>query len=225
MDVQELIQQIESAMGETPEGVPIFQVRRRELEGDAYYIEKITRYAGVIERFAPRKSIYHKMCARILDMHAPASNSRETAERLRAVLIALKDDLTERTMQSTEEMIHGDLLSDFLEMAMRLVIDGFKDPSAVLAGSVLAEQLRRLCAKYDVVIHCLHDGKLIPKNLDQMNHDLYEADVYTKADMQNVEAWNTLRLSALHGRHNEYTAEEVRVVITGIRDFMARNPA
>ena len=225
MDIDAMIQQIESVIGETPEGVPIFQVRRNEPEGDAFYFERITRYASAILRLAPQKSIYVRMCQDVLRFHDPSKNTRQTSERLKAILLALKEDLSEQNLRTAEELIHGDLLSDFLEMADRLVQDGFKNPAAVLAGSVLAEHLRRLCTKHDVTIHRMLDGKRIPKNVSQMNDDLAALDIYGQRDKRNVEAWNDLRIKALYGKYNEFTQQEVRNTVSGIRSLMTSHPA
>lgn len=225
MNLNTLIEEIENILGETPEGVPILQVRRHEPAGDALWFEKITRFAGAIERLAPKNSVYRRMSDEVLSLHDPPKNSAQTAERLKAVLLALKEDLTEQTLRSTEEMIHTDMLADFLEMAERLVGDGFKNPSAVLAGSVLAEHMRRLCTKHNIVIHQMHNGMHIPKNVATMNADLALAGVYPEHEKHNVESWNELRLKALHGHYGEFTREEVRFTVSGIRDFMIRHPA
>jgi len=71
---------------------------------------------------------------------------------LAATLRALRADYVDGYMQSIVELIHAEVFADFLEMADHLVGQGYKDPAAVLAGSVLEEHLRKLCIKNGIPI-------------------------------------------------------------------------
>lgn len=223
--IERLIAQIENVLGETQEGVPIHLIRRVQPEGDAIWIEKITRYGAAIERLAPPRTTYRRMCEDILARHQPPDNSRKTAEALKAVLMALREDLVERHLASTEEIIHGDLLTDMLEMAGRLINDGFKDPGAVVAGAVIAEQLRRLCIKHGVEQFTEYEGSRAPKRLADMNADLVAAGVYTAVEERNVHAWNEIRILAFRGANDQFTREQTTNMVSGIRHFIARFPA
>jgi hypothetical protein len=225
MDHDVLIEQIESVLGETKDGVPIFLVRRTEPEGDAVWFEKITRIASAIERFSPPRSVYLLMMNQALENHDPPKNSKQTTERLKAVLMALKEDLAEQRLQKTAEIIHSDMLSDFLEMAMRFVRDGFKDPAAILAGSVLAEHLRRLLTKNEMNLFCDNEGEPIPKNLTRMNQELFHFEVYEKATQQNITAWNEIRLNALYGHYDKFTHEQAKNMVSGLRLLITAHPA
>jgi hypothetical protein len=44
-------------------------------------------------------------------------------------------------------------------------------------------------------------------------------------DQKNVTAWLDLRNKAAHGCYSEYQNENVRLMIAGVLDFMARHPA
>lgn len=225
MDMEAFLREIDDVLGETPEGVPIYMVRRSEPAGDGVYYEKMTRFASAIERLAPAKSIYRSMADRVLKLHDPPKNTRQTMERLKAVLLALKEDVSERHLRTTEEIIHSDILTDFLEMAQRLVNDGFKDPAATIAGAVLAEHLRRLCMKFDIPMTTGYKGEQIPKKVGEMSEELLTAGVLEKADYRNVSAWDDTRKKALLGESGEFTREQVLNLISGLRDFVTRFPA
>ena len=143
-------------------------------------------------------------------------------EILFGILKALKADYEAGYLLSIQELIHGDVFSDFLEMAEHLNSEGYKDPSAVLAGGVLEEHLRKLCIKSKVSI-LKPDGS--PKKADSMNNDLAGATAITKLDQKNVTAWLGLRNDAAHGHFAKYNKDQVTLQISGIRDFITRNPA
>lgn len=58
-----------------------------------------------------------------------------------------------------------------------------------------------------------------------MNADLSSAKAYSILDQKNVTAWLDLRNKAAHGEYAKYVAEQVGLLISGIRDFIDRNPA
>lgn len=143
-------------------------------------------------------------------------------EMLFGILKALKGDYESGFLLSIQELIHGDVFSDFLEMAEHLNSEGYKDPAAVLAGGVLEEHLRKLCIKTNVSA-VKADGS--PKKADAMNNELAAANVITKLDQKSVTAWLGLRNDAAHGHFTKYNKEQVSLLISGVRDFLTRNPA
>jgi hypothetical protein len=107
-------------------------------------------------------------------------------------------------------------------MADHLLHEGYKDPSAVLAGGVLEEHLRQLCAKYTILVT---DGSGHPRKADALNADLAKAAAYSKLDQKNVTAWLGLRNDAAHGKYGAYKADQVGLLIQSVRDFITRVPA
>jgi len=61
------------------------------------------------------------------------------------------------------------MFSDFLEMAGYLLSEAYKDAAAVIIGSILEAQLRKLADKHGIVV-LKPDGK--PKTADTLNGDL-----------------------------------------------------
>lgn len=60
---------------------------------------------------------------------------------------------------------------------------------------------------------------------DRINADLKVANVYSGLDQKQVTAWLDLRNNAAHGNYAKYTQEQVDLMISGIQNFIARNPA
>ena len=134
---------------------------------------------------------------------------------------SLLSDIKNDYLKSLEEIIHGDVFGDFLEMADHLTDSGYKDAGAVTAGSTLEAHLRQLCSKFGVPTTA--SGK--PKKADTINADLVKAGAYTKLDQKNITAWLGLRNDAAHGNYGAYDAKQVKLFIGNIRDFATRHPA
>jgi uncharacterized protein (DUF2164 family) len=142
-------------------------------------------------------------------------------EELPGILKAVRADYADHYLQSVQEIIHAEVFGDFLEMADHLLEQGFKDPAAVIGGGTLEEHLRKLCNKYGV----LTTERGNPKKAEAMNAELAQAQAYSKLDQKSVTAWLDLRNKAAHGKYPEYTKEQVKLMVQGIRDFVTRLPA
>jgi len=179
----------------------------------------ITILSSTIERIAPLGSRYRIETERIFKMWG-ATNST-CLEYLTGILAALRSDVDGDYLQSLAELIRADLFSDFLSMAEYLLDGGYKEAAAVLTGGVLEEQLRNLAIKSGVPATV---GSR-PIKVDQLNADLARANVYSVLYQKNVTAWLDLRNKAAHGKHPEYTKEQVVLMLQGVQDFAARFPA
>jgi hypothetical protein len=133
-------------------------------------------------------------------------------------LRALKRDYADGFLATIQGLVRAEVFSDFLEMAEHLSEQGYKDPAAVLVGGVLEEHLRALClAKSIPIIVSGHS-----KKADAMNSDLANAQVYNKLDQKNVTAWLDLRNKAAHAKYTEYTQDQVGIMLSAVREFIAR---
>lgn len=125
-------------------------------------------------------------------------------------------------MTAVEEIVHADLFDDFLDMANELLSKGFIGPAAVLSGTVLEEQLRKLAKKHDV---STVDEKGRAKSVDALGVELRKSDAITEVQRKSVTAWYAQRTEGAHGRPENLDVGEVERMIDGIRDFVARYPA
>ena len=182
-----------------------------------------TRCITVVERASGLNSTYSKEIGRI-SVEARSTRGvmyRNVAKEI-GVVKALLFDINSGQIKTIEEIIHGDVFSDFLEMSSYLVEQGYKNPAAVMAGSTLEVHLRKLCDKNGIDT-LKRDGK--PKKADSLNAELAGAGVYGKLDQKSVTAWLDLRNNAAHGHYDKYDEGQVRLLIDGVRDFIIRHPA
>jgi uncharacterized protein (DUF2164 family) len=167
-------------------------------------------YLGHAKLYEPRLSQMHTMFLAI--------------EPLRGILCALRNDYASGHLQSVVELVHADIFADFLDMADYLLQQGYKDPAAVVAGSVLEAHLRKLSGKHGMTV-VKSDGTT-PKTADALNAELAAgATNYSKLDQKSVLAWLELRNNAAHGKYSAYTKEQVAGMIQGVREFASRHPA
>jgi hypothetical protein len=177
-----------------------------------------TQMCDAINRFAPPNSQY------IENMRSLLKKATVDAPRILAplagILSGLRIAYAGGYLATVAELIHADVFSDFLEMAEYLLSEGYKDPAAVIIGSVLEEHLRQLCAKNSMPVEV--GGK--PKKADQLNAELAGKGVYSKLDLKSITAWLDLRNKAAHGKYSEYTKSQVELNLRLIQDFMIRVP-
>ena len=185
-------------------------------------IEITTRACAAIERVTPVGSAYRRQIEDILTQKAYVQYK---VVRLVGVLQALSADVKAGYLRSFEELVHGELFGDFLDMAQHLVDSGYKDAAAVIAGSSLEGHLRQLAKKSTVDTARTTASGEVPKTADLLNSDLAKAGAYSVMDQKNVTAWLDLRNKAAHGKYAEYENGQVKIMIDGIRDFLTRVPA
>ena len=183
----------------------------------------LTRAIAAIHRIAGTNSTYAREVERLLKT---LNHLHMHTTSVMGVVKALRDDLKGGYIHSLVELVHSDVFADFLEMAQHLCEAAYKDASAVIAGSTLESHLRGLCSKASIPTEAPKaDGSTAPKKAEAMNSELAAAGTYSKLDQKSITAWLDLRNKAAHGKYAEYTQEQVSVMVSGIRDFIVRNPA
>ncbi|MDP1725675.1 MAG: hypothetical protein Q8M15_02745 [Bacteroidota bacterium] len=141
----------------------------------------------------------------------------------KGILKAIKVEIDGGWLQTFKGLVSSEIFSDFLEMAEHLLKEKYKDPAAVMIGSVLEEHLRQLCVKSGIPINDEKGGKAIPKKADTLNGDLGNLGIYNKLDQKNVTALLDLRNKAAHGKYGDYTQQQVEIMLQSVTDFMTRN--
>jgi hypothetical protein len=181
--------------------------------------ELITRILASIERTVGKQSIYFGQAQNILLIK---SYDNFHLMKLIGIANSVIFDLKAGYTTTFEELIHSDIFSDFLEMAGYLLSSGYKDASAVIAGSTLESHIKLLCDKFNIDL--LND-KGRPKVTNLLNTELVKATAYNKLEQKNITAWLGLRNDAAHGNYDEYDKKQVENLINGIKDFIIRNQA
>ena len=201
---EEIIQQIDRALN-------VYKEHRTRSEYDdlsdlqgGIHAEIKAIVLGTIDRIAPPGGVYR--------------NSNTLIDMV-GVLRALRREYDEGYLTTVKGLVRAEVFADILGMAEHLLEQGYKDPAAVLVGGVLEEHLRSLCA--DRSIPTETSGR--PKKAAAMNADLFRVSAYNKLDQKNVTAWLDLRNKAAHGSYDQYTQEQVRMMLSGVTEFAGRS--
>lgn len=179
-----------------------------------------TRARAAIRRYAPPGSAYEDDATEVAQ--AEVASDQWKATQFAAIVHALRDDYALGGLTAVEEIVHADLFDDFLDMANELLSKGFIGPAAVLAGTVLEEQLRKLATKHGVGTT---DEKGRAKSVEAQGVDLRKAGILNEVQRKSVTAWYAQRTEGAHGRPENLDDGEVERMIDGVRHFVARYPA
>lgn len=136
----------------------------------------------------------------------------------------IRKDVDEGWLENIKGIVSAELFSDFLEMAEHLLEENYKDPAAVIIGSVLEENLRELCVRNGIAITTTdpNNGTVRPHKAETMNIDLYKHGIYNGLVQKSVTAWLALRNNAAHGKYGEYDLPQVRNLLQSVRDFIIK---
>ena len=134
---------------------------------------------------------------------------------------AAKDEVLGGWSKTATGIVSAEIFSDFLEMAEHLLDSGYKDAAAVMVGGMLEEHLRQLCRKHSIPVSSPASTK--PKAAGNLNAELAGEKAYSKIDEKMVTSWLGLRNSAAHGKYDEYTGDQVQLMLDGVGNFTARN--
>jgi len=132
---------------------------------------------------------------------------------LRGTLAAAREDYLGGYLSRTRSLLRAEVSEDVLEQAETLLSAGFKDPACVVAGVALENALRDLGEREGIAA-----GKL-----ERMNADLAAKEAYNKGMQKQITAWAHWRNKAAHGEWNEYTSDDIRAMIDGVRRFIAEH--
>ena len=186
------------------------------LEWAPYYTWK-TRVEALLAELIGTDSIYYNR----FEAHAtPASGNITPFVRDAAlgILKAIREDFAAGRLVSFRSIVTAEVFGDFLEMAGHLLDNGYKDPSASLIGAVLERGLQDLARSHNVTVRQRDD-------INSLNSKLAQAGVYGRLTQQNVQVWATIRNHADHGQFDQYDAENVAAMLSGVRNSLGQAPA
>ena len=168
--------------------------------------------------------IYDKSHPFYTEIEQVAYYSRpSSAKNLISVLTSINEEITGGWIFTTKGLVSAEIFANFMDMAEHLLTENYKDPAAVMVGSVLEEHLRQLCQKYGIDITTIKKSNKVPKKADLLNSELTSKKIYNKLDQKNITAFLDLRNKAAHGKYSDYTQKQVELMYSGVMDFMLRN--
>ena len=218
MHIEDLIQRIDQLIRNADE---VLQTAEKERIGSSVNAELFHAFRSASLSFL--SMTFGKDHTHYDEFNSQAKRSEPYCAQVgRGILSAAREELAGGWLTTTKGLVSAEIFSDFLEMAQHLLDEGYQDPAAVMAGSVLEEHLRQLCQKHDIPTETTKQGRPHPKKAEALNADLAKKQVYNKLDQKNVTAWLDLRNKAAHGKYQEYTKEQVSLMLQSLSDFLVR---
>lgn len=187
----------------------------------------LTAITAAIARYAPPHSAYARVAKQDPSFNPLFHSSFEETKisHLVGVLKSLQHDLQGGRLRTVGEIVRAEVFEDLLELADSLVDETAphtKDAAANLAGPVLEEHLRKLAAKEELDIE-RSDGAA--KKASALNDELFRMEAYPRAYHKQITAWLEIRNNAAHGRFENYSRDQVRLMINGVSAFIQQFPA
>ncbi len=149
----------------------------------------------------------------------------EALRYINGILQGLKDDYENGFLDDLEERIVANISADYMTQVEGLLAEGQPDqydhvPAAVLCGAVLEDALRRMCERQTPQVPTdKPSGR--PKALNTLIQDLQKANAFNKLKAQQLRGWAQVRNSAAHGKFDEFSRDDVELMVKGVTNFLA----
>lgn len=142
-------------------------------------------------------------------------------EGYRGTFASAHEQLREGRLGSFVDTIRAETEDELLEQAEFLQSEGLLAAATVIAAGALEVHLRQLCAKNNLVIS--GHGAIEKYNKAISGERNKGTTLYEKSDASAITGWSQKRNEAAH-KPDQFraTPEEVRLMIDGVRNFIAR---
>jgi HEPN domain-containing protein len=205
-------------------GQQVLSTRHRSEYSDAVDAAPMKAFRVAVLSFIDR--VYGRTHSHFSEFQGCTDNNYfSNAENGVAVIRAIREEIAGGWLFTVKGLVTAEVFADFLEMAEHLLETGYKDPAAVMAGSVLEEHLRQLCIKNSIDVYETKHGKQLAIKADRLNADLAGSTIYSKLEQKQITAWLDLRNNAAHGKYDQYDASQVSALVSGVTNFMVRVPS
>jgi len=153
-----------------------------------------------------------------------SSPTPSNIERFIGKLVATRFDLNDGFLRF---QIQDEVAIDLMQQAKELLEEGRTGesgylPAAVLAGAVLENFLRTLCARQSPPITVKRDNGAF-KMLATLVDELETAKLYNSAESKQIKVWVTIRNFAAHGQFADFDLKQVEAMIMGISAFIEKH--
>jgi hypothetical protein len=146
-------------------------------------------------------------------------------EHMIGTLQGLKNTYENGFLDNLEEKIVANISADYMTQVEELLGEGQPGqydhvPAAVLCGAVLEDALRRLCDRQTPPVPTEKPNGQ-PKALNALIQDLQKANAFNKLKAQQLRGWAQVRNSAAHGKFDEFSRDDVELMVKGVNNFLA----
>ena len=184
--------------------------------GEIYYIDKTlfqkwkVKVKNLLVLGCGKDSEYIKEFEKKETTNVAMATNNDIFQNLIGVFSAAKEDYEAGYVTSIRTLIQAEVFESELEQAQELLKNNYRVAAGVIAGIVLETGLRELC-----------DRESIPHGkLDKMNAELAKKGIYSKLQQKRITALADIRNNAAHGKPENFTDEDVEMMIRDIESFL-----
>jgi hypothetical protein len=185
------------------------------------FVEWRTNCVTLLDNIIPANSIHRST----VDHFRTLANKPDALEFGISFLKSIQNDLENEFLGNLYMEIEAELSADYLGQAEFLLTEGTSGkhehiPAAVLAGAVLEKNLKTLCQQQTPPIDIVNDkGKSLM--LNALIDSLKKRNVFNEVQAKQLRAWADIRNSAAHGDFEDFTKDQVAIMLNGIQNFIS----
>lgn len=195
-------------------------------------VEWKVKCISLLDQVIPLKSAQRKLIEELKQSEEPMKVDyiyRGVLRRCLSYLKGIKSDFESGFLEDLTLAIETEIASDYMGQAEQLLAEGQPGkydhvPAAVLSGAILEKALRTLCGKQVPPIATVN-SKGEPLTLNPLIDALKKAGVFNELKAKQLRAWADIRNKAAHGEFDQFSRQDVEVMIRGIEDFLATSMA
>jgi len=137
-----------------------------------------------------------------------------------SILKALLKDVESDYLITFEDLITANIFSDFLEISEELFNKGYKYAAVSISGSVLENELRKICQKEKTKVKKKED-------IGSLSGKLADKGFISRPTQKEINAWKNVRDYVDHGnyldekRKDEITETDIKKMLEGIVRFIS----
>lgn len=185
------------------------------------FVEWRTNCVTLLDNIIPSNSL-HRSTA---DQFQSLKNKTDTLAFGISFLKSIRNDFENEYLGNLYLEVEAELSADYLGQAESLLKEGVSGkyehiPAAVLAGAVLEKNLKTICQQQNPPLAIVSEkGK--PLMLNALIDALKKRSIFNEVVAKQLRAWVDIRNSAAHGEFENFTKEQVGLMLIGIQSFVS----
>lgn len=182
-----------------------------EIDGNALLEWKI-KAKNLLVNVCGLESAHYKSFVENEETRGLGSTYLATLKKLRAIFLAAKEDFEGGHLTKLEQVISGEIFSDFILLAKHALKDGYKDVAAVLACAALEDALKRYASANGLDVN--------EKVMQEVVGALKAKGLVSGAQKSLLDAMPKIRDYAMHANWQKISSEDVSSVIGFVEQFL-----
>ena len=136
------------------------------------------------------------------------------------ILNAILEEIKSGWYKSIRKLVSAEIFSDYYEMAVYILSEGYKIPSALIISGILESHLKTLAKRNDIKVENDKNGKNYFVAAGNLNIELHKKEIYDSIYYNSIKGWLEIRNQAAHGKFESVSEDQVKIMIEGIINFI-----